>query len=300
MTWQPPNGAEIGAQRVGLARRRLALARWTQMLLLLAVGFGLAVGALIGLDWLVWIALVLAMLWVFLVVRSARLLRRVREAWGALQIGRPDMAEARALEALQAPTLLRPVTHSALMVLAAAAAKQARHEEAAQLAAFVLSRGERLLVGDRAGAQMLLAESLLVMGQLQGARAAMMPLYAMRLSLNDAVRLLLLQLRLEAQLGAYGSMLDRLGAKIDMADLLPGPESAIAQALLGLAARRSGLIDWAQWLWRRVNLLADWATLGAREPVLAGLGAGFAPIDAPAKSSAAGEHPLDEASPAGS
>lgn len=265
-------------RRLRMARRRLEVARWTQLALLLSVGAGFAVGALMGLDWVALLALFLAMAWVFLVVRSARLVRRVREAWGALQLGRPDLAEVRAAEVLDATTLLRPVTHSALWVLALAASRQGRHAEAAQLAAFVLWRRERLLVGDRNGVQLLLAESLVAMGHLDEARAAALPLYASKLPLADALRLLALQLRLEMRLGDYGSMLDRLGSKVDMADLMSPRDSALVQALLGVASHRAGHEPWAQWLWKRVNLLVDWPALQAMDPGLADVGAGFAPV----------------------
>lgn len=287
-----PNSVE---RRLRAARRRLELARWTQMALLLSVGAGFAVGALMRLDWVALLALFLSMVWVFLVVRSARLVRRVREAWGALQLGRPDLAEVRAAEVLDTATLLRPVTHSALWVLALAAGRQGRHAEAAQLAAFVFWRRERLLVGDRNGVQLLLAESLVAMGHLNEAQAAVLPLYASKLPLADALRLLALQLRLEMRLGAYGSMLDRLGSKVDMADLMSPRDSALVQALLGVAAQRAGHEQWAQWLWKRVNLLVDWPALQALEPGLAGAGAGFAPNAAPTRNSLLADAALQEA-----
>lgn len=258
-------------------RRRLALARWAQVLMLSTVGMSLAAGALAGFDWLVWGALALAMVWIFLVVRSARLVRRVRQAWGALQLGRADLAELGARQVAEMPSLLRPATVTALAVLAGALARQQRHAEAAQLAAYVLSRSERLLAWDRAGVQMLLAESLLWLGQLEAARVSMMPLYGPRLPLADSLALLLLQLRVEARMGAWPSMLERLGSKVDMVELMPAQPSALGHALLGLAAARSGLEQWAHWLWRRTELLCDWEALFAREPALANLGAGFAP-----------------------
>ncbi len=102
-----------------------------------------------------------------------------------------------------------------------------------------------------------------------------MPLYAERLPLPDALRLLGLQLRLEARHGAWASMCQRIGAKVDMAEIMTPRESAIAQALLGLAAAEQGLQDWAAWLWRRVNLLADWEQVQQGEPLLAGAGESF-------------------------
>ena len=86
-----------------------------------------------------------------------------------------------------------------------------------------------------------------------------------------------LQLQLEARWGAHASMVQQLSAKVDMAELMPPAESALAQALLGLAAQRQGLSEWAAWLWRRVNLLTDFSLLQQAEPTLRGLSAESAP-----------------------
>ena len=253
----------------------MMLARWLHLALLVCVGAGISLGALLQMDWIGLLALLAAMLWVFLLVRSAKLVRQVREAWAAAQLGRADLAGQQAAELIESWSMLRPVTLSAVQVLAVAAHASARHAEAAELAGFVLSRRERLLVGDRTGTRLLLVDSLLAEGRLADAHGAALPLYATKLPLADALRLLGLQLRLEARYGAWGSMCERIGAKVDMAELMPPAESAAAQALLGLAAARQGLDDWAGWLWRRVNLLADWSKLRDSEPALTAAGEGF-------------------------
>jgi hypothetical protein len=238
--------------------------------MLLSVGFGIAVGTLVGNDLIVWGAIAIAAIWVFLVLRSARALPQVREGWAALQAGHPDLAAERAREVLASQTLLGSAIVTAVAVLAGAS-RERQPVDAAQLAGFALSRRERLLVGDRVNLQIIMAEALLAIGSVEGTRAAMHSLYTTRLSLPDALRLLLLQLRTEARLGASASMVDRLAQKVDMADLMPPPDVALAMALLCQAASRSGLSDWAAWLDRRVALLADWSELKRRESVLNGL-----------------------------
>ena len=260
--------AELSAPRLlSSARRKLALARTAQVSLLLVVGLGVAAGTVLGSDSLVWGAIVLTAVWIFLVLRSVRLLHQVREGWAALQAGHPDLAQAQAQAVIASHTLLRPATVSALLILAAAW-KETRPAQAAQLAGFVLTRRERLLVGDRTGVRVLLVESLLAIGEVEAARGAMLPLYATRLSLADSLRLLLLQLRTEARLGVYRSMLVRLGAKVDMADLMPPRDGALVLALLWLAATQSGLTEWSAWLRRRVSLLANWSDLSSFEALL--------------------------------
>lgn len=277
--WQPASPWNGGSARVlAKARLRLALARWIHLALLLCVGMGIALGAVLQLDWLALLALLAAMVWILLLVRSARMVRRVRDAWAATQMGRHDIAEARAREVIDAWSLLRPVTVSAVQVLASAAHGAGRHAEAAELAAFVAMRHERLLVGDRTGARLLMVESLLAIDRPAEAHAAAMPLYASKLPLADALRLLGLQVRMEARYGAWQSICERLSSKVDMAELMPPAESATVQALLGLAAAEQGLAEWAAWLWKRVNLLADWDQLQKSDPLLAGVDANFARV----------------------
>jgi hypothetical protein len=49
---------------------------------------------------------------------------------------------------------------------------------------------------------------------------------------------------------------------------MPSPLSARTQALLALASKKIGRDDWASWLTRRAELLADVQELCSRRPVL--------------------------------
>ncbi len=118
-------------------------------------------------------------------------------------------------------------------------------------------------------AQLMLADSLIELGDLPAAHQALAGLYAQKLSLAEAMNLLVVQLEYEARAGAWASMLGNVGHKVQLAELLPAGPAARVQALLALAAARSGRPDLAEWLARRAGLLADANELVAQRPVLA-------------------------------
>ena len=250
------------------ARRRLAQARLLHAALLVSVLAGVTVGPLVGLDVITYVALLAAGAWVLLGARSARLGRRARAAWSSAALGRVDDAEAGARDVLGDFCLMRPVTLAAVQALAVSAHQRRRFPEAARLAAFVLSRREKLFVGDRTNTRLMLADSLLGSGQYAAARTALEPLTREPLVLRDALALLAVRLRVDAAAGDLSAAANAIGEMLANAELLPPAESARAQAILLLAAERNGLTDWATFLRRRVGLLADWPELVRGEPLL--------------------------------
>ena len=232
-----------------------------------AEGFGDVIG---------FAGMVAAVLWVVLGVSAARLGRRVREASALASVGRADLAEGRALETLTSFCLLRPVTLGAAAVMARVRQSQGRHAEAAGLASFVLGRRERALTGEKRGLRLLLAESLVELGEAEGARLALMPLYAPassgkdRLTLPEALRLLGLQLRVQALLNDWQAMHARVASTLPMAELMPPAEMARSTALLLRAAAEAGDEAWRTFLAQRVQLLADPEALQKAEPTLSG------------------------------
>ena len=117
-------------------------------------------------------------------------------------------------------------------------------------------------------AQLMLADSLIEMNDLPGAYQALSALFSQRLSLVEAMNLLVIQLEYEARAGAWAAMLTNIGQKVQLAELLPAMPAARAQALLALAAMRVGRADLADWLRRRAELLVDVNELAAQRPVV--------------------------------
>jgi hypothetical protein len=93
-------------------------------------------------------------------------------------------------------------------------------------------------------------------------------LYTQRLSLGEALSLMLVQLDYESRSGAWNDMMRGVSTKASLAELMPTTKSARAQALLALAAKKTGRVDWESWLRRRVELLVDPQELYLRRPIL--------------------------------
>jgi len=68
--------------------------------------------------------------------------------------------------------------------------------------------------------------------------------------------------------GEWDAVVAGLPGKVQLAELMPPQASARAQAALALAARKRGLNDWADWLRKRVELIADVGKLTEQRPVL--------------------------------
>jgi len=116
--------------------------------------------------------------------------------------------------------------------------------------------------------QLMLADSLLELDDVPGVGRSLSNLYTQRLSLGEALSLMLVQLDYESRLGAWQAMMQGVSTKATLAELMPTTKSARAQAFLALAARNTGRTDWESWLRRRVELLVDPQELCVRRPVL--------------------------------
>jgi hypothetical protein len=114
----------------------------------------------------------------------------------------------------------------------------------------------------------MLADSLLEMGDLRGAHEALSGLYNHRLTLSEALTLLRVQTEYLARIGAWESLFEGAATKVAMAELMPMPNGARVQAMLALAAKRTGRGEWANWLRRRVELLVDVRELTTERPLL--------------------------------
>ena len=134
----------------------------------------------------------------------------------------------------------------------------------------------RAVIGQRLGSmarlsrqsQLILADSLLELGDVQGAHAAIAELYNDRLSLPEALSLLSVQLDYLSRINAWERMLEGIPTKVQLAELMPTGASAKAQALLALAAAKLGRTDLADYLRRRVELLVDVDELIRSRPAL--------------------------------
>jgi hypothetical protein len=93
-------------------------------------------------------------------------------------------------------------------------------------------------------------------------------LYTQRLSLREALNLLVVQLDYLARIGAWEQMAMNLAKRAELSELLPTLPSARVQALLALAARKTGRQEWSRWLRNRAELLVDAQKLHSAQPIL--------------------------------
>jgi hypothetical protein len=114
----------------------------------------------------------------------------------------------------------------------------------------------------------MLADSLLEMGDLRGAHEALAGLYNHKLTLAEALNLLRVQTDYLARIGAWGNLFQGIETKVQLAETMPAAQGARVQAMLALAARRTGQREWEDYLRRRVELLADVNELTRERPLL--------------------------------
>ncbi len=207
-------------------------------------------------------------IWLMLSFKSAQGSRLVADSPTLISLGRFDEAEASLDRALGSFSMFRTVKLLSLHHLAVLRYKQRRWDEAAKLCRALLAQRLGGLANLVKPSQLMLADALLQMGDVRGSYAAIASLYQHHLSLGEAMQLMVLQLDYETRIAAWPSAAAGLRQKVDMCELLPAKESARAQAMMALAAKKTDQAAWADWLAARVRLLADTNELVVRQPVL--------------------------------
>src|SRR6185436_5083778 len=145
---------------------------------------------------------------------------------------------------------------------------QSRYPETATLCRALLGQRLGALGGLSRSSRLILADALLEMGDVRGAYDAFIRLHDDRLSLGEAVQLLLTETDYASRIGAWNHMLAGLPTKIQLAELMPAQNSAAMQALLALAAKKSEKPELADWLKKRAVLMVDAETLVSQRPAL--------------------------------
>ena len=206
--------------------------------------------------------------WLLISARSARGSRMAADSPSLIATGQFDEAERHIEQAMRSFSVFRAVKLQALHHLALLRHAQRRWQESAALCRALLAQRLGALESMSKPARLILADALLEMNDLSGAYQAILGLYQQRLSLNESLNLLAVQLDYMARIGAWEQMMDHVMAKVQLAELMPASASARAQALLALAALRIGRRDWADWLRSRAELLTDPQRLAMERPIL--------------------------------
>lgn len=262
----PPPLLEISTRRaISLARRWrwLSVVAWTALVCVLAGGlyFYQRGGGLI-------VVVVLFILWTVLASLNARTRRLAMDAGQHLAAGEFDLAEDRLTQSLTSFTLAGSTKQMGLQQLAMLRHAQARWADAAALAKAFLSG--RRFADHRAdvSSRLVLVESLLELGDLHAAARELHELAGIRLNLQQTLTLTQLRIDYLCRRGEYAAMMSALRATVDLLELLPAPVSARCHAMLALAAKQTGKLDWQKWLSTRASLLGDVKAMVEARPIL--------------------------------
>jgi hypothetical protein len=212
--------------------------------------------------------LVIGGMWLVLSYRSIRGSRLAAGSPSLIAAGRLDAAEDQIEKALSSFSLFRTAKLLSLHHLAILRHAQHRWDDSARLSRALLAQrlgGLRHLARQ---SRLVLAEALLQLGDLGGTQQILRELYRQRLPLPEAMSLLGVQLDYEARINAWEAMLAGVAAKIQLAEIMATAPAAQVQALLALAAKKTGRSGLCQWLGRRVELLVDVRELTAARPAL--------------------------------
>jgi len=210
-------------------------------------------------------------IWFWLSLNSARSSRAAAQSPSLIAAGQFEEAEKNIEQTVRSFSIFRPVKLQALHHMALLRHAQRRWQESAALCRALLRQRLGILGSLNRSTRLLLADALLEMNDARGAYHAMTGLYRERLALPEMLHLLLIQLDYSARIGAWQPMMDGIMAKVQLAELMPTASAARAQALLALAAKRTGRDDFASWLKARAELLADVQKLAVERPLLRGL-----------------------------
>jgi hypothetical protein len=209
--------------------------------------------------------------WVWLSLNSARSSRTAAESPSLIAAGQFEEAERNIEQTVRAFSLFRPVKLQALHHLALLRHAQRRWQESAVLARALLRQRLGALQPLSRPTLLLLADSLLEMNDVRGAYEAIARLHRERLTLPEVLNLLAIQLDYSTRIAAWPSMLDNVMEKVQLAELMPPVVAARSQAAMGLAARKLGRQDLADWLRARAELLTDVQQMALERPALAEL-----------------------------
>jgi hypothetical protein len=179
-----------------------------------------------------------------------------------------DQAEAQIEQSLRSFSMSRSIKSMSLLNLALVRLAQKRWPDTALLCREVLSVGKGTPEQVSKSSRLMLADSLLEMGDLRGTYEAISGLYRHRLTLGEALNLLRVQTDYLAKVGAWQDLFNGVATKVELAELMPASNGVRVQAMLALAAKKVGRADWANWLRRRVELLIDVKELTAERPLL--------------------------------
>jgi hypothetical protein len=211
---------------------------------------------------------VFGVLWTALTFYNARGSSMAADSPSLIASGQFDEAEQEIERVIRSFWLFRSVKLLGLHHLAVLRHAQRRWRDSVLISQALLKQRLGTMPAVARTTRLMLADSLLELGDLPGAYQALMSLYSQKVTLTEAMNLLVVQLDYESRVGAWASMFQNIQYKVQLAELMPANSAARAQAMLAIAAERVGRPDWADWLRKRVELLTDINELMVHRPIL--------------------------------
>ena len=211
--------------------------------------------------------MILGLVWMMLWHRTMKGSRMAAHSSSLIASGQLDLAERQIADALRAFSMSRSIKSMSMLNLALVRLAQRRWPDVALICREITGGPPPIDSVNRSG-RLLLADSLLEMGDLRGAHDAISGLYQSRLSLPEALNLLRVQVEYLARIGAWPALLEGLPTRLELAELMPAGHAARVQAFLALGAKKMGKIELSAYLRRRVELLADVQELAKVRPAL--------------------------------
>lgn len=262
----------ISAPRaIALARRWIRLSTsylvLTPVVLIAAIAWGVAAAP--GNGFFTAIALGWFAVWFVFVALTVRSRRLAIDAMPLIAAGDFNAAEDRLSQSLSSFSASRRTTLLGLQQLATLRHAQSRWADAVELTRELLARrrGPREQSMETQS-RLMLAESLVELGQLDAAAAELTALMSMPLDLRETLTMIAIRLDYHARRDEPQAMLAHLPQTLAMIELLPPPLLARAHALLAWAAWRAGDEPRRAFLANRTRLLGDVEALVARRPLL--------------------------------
>jgi len=207
-------------------------------------------------------------IWLVLSYRSVKGSRMAAVSPALIAQGNFELAEQHIDEALRSFSLFRGTKLRSLHSLALLRHAQRRWMETVVLCQALLRERLGALSGISRSTRLILADSLLHVGDLRTAHEALAGLYAQRLSLGEALELTVVQVDYLSRVGAWSEMIFGVREKVQLAELLGTEASARVQAMLALAAKKVGKQELSDWLKKRAELLIEPGELVKMRPVL--------------------------------
>lgn len=199
----------------------------------------------------------MAALWIGLSWRTIKQVRVTRAGSTLLAQGRLDEARQTLLGVLEGPSPLRSGKILACHYLAVSAHLANAYREAAGICRALLSYRLGSMKSIATATRLVLADSLLMLNDPEGAGPVVQAIQRSSLSLTERMTLLPIELRYQLAADRSDQAVDDLAEKVKVAELLDSTTAALTHVLLAEACRRMDMLDQHRYFLRRAKLLAD-------------------------------------------